>query len=267
MLKKQLREIILDLYHDESKHSVYQSMPNFVQEALDIEVKVNQDWRGDVERYHYLIKHLDFSNKIVMDIGANTGYFSLNIANHFAKNVIAYEPNENHGKIITMLAKFFELNNLKTLYEGVDLDKLSTLEKTDILLHFNVMHHAGHDFDSNYVKNISDLENYAINYLKQLREKAKTIVYQMGYNWGGNKSTPIFSAIDGIQMIEGVERICQKSGWEIDSIGLSKREEEKIVYDYYEYPIKSEDLKFLSEKQEGLSEFYKRPIFILSNTI
>ena len=264
MLKEELRNLILDLYHDESKHSIYQSMPIFVQESLDIEVKVNQEWRGDVERYNYLVKHVDFNNKTIMDIGANTGYFSLNIAKHFAKEVIAYEPNENHGKVIKMLADFCKVENLKTKYEGVAFDNLKDIENSDILLHFNVMHHAGHDFDSTYVEKIEFLKKYSIDYLKQLRTKTKKIIYQMGYNWGGNKKTPIFPEINGAEMIKGVEKLCNESGWKIESIGLSKRADGKIIYEHFAFPLKEEVLKSLNAKQEGLSEFYKRPIFILS---
>lgn len=257
-----LKEKIIHWYYDDSKHSVYQSMPEFVQKELGIAIEINQEWRGDVERYNYITSHFDFNGKSILDIGANSGYFSLNLAKHFGKQVIVYEPNRNHCEIVETIAKHFAVNNIIVFQKGVGIEDLPDIEKSDIVLHLNVLHHAGVDFDTNDVRNIPELKHYIANYLAILKDKTHHLIFQMGYNWGGNKKTPIFDRINGYELIHFFIETCSQNNWEVKKIGLAMKENQKISYKNMQAPFDFEMINQIISKQTELSEFYKRPIFI-----
>src|SRR5882724_10377824 len=100
-----LREEIERFYYDRSKHSVYQSLPEFVEQALGLTIELDHAWRSDRPRYAYLTSRLSFAGKSVLDIGANTGYFTLNLAKAYGASVVAYEANPNHARIIAGVAE------------------------------------------------------------------------------------------------------------------------------------------------------------------
>jgi len=257
-----LKNKIIHWYYDNSKHSVYQSMPEFVQKELGILIEINQEWRGDVERYNYIKNHFDFNGKVILDIGANSGYFSLNLAKYFGKKVIAYEPNKNHCDIVNAIAEYFAINNITTFAKGVGFEDLKNLENSDVVLHLNVLHHTGVDFDTKLVRNIAELKHYIANYFGVLKDKTSHLIFQMGYNWGGNKGTPIFDKINGNELVDFVIKVCYQNSWNVEKIGLAVKENNKIYYKNMPVPFDFEIINELISKQTDLSEFYKRPIFV-----
>lgn len=271
-----LRDELRQLYFDQSKHSVYQSLPDFVQERLGLELPLNHAWRSDRPRYDYLVRKIDFRAKRVADIGANAGFFTLNLAHAFGARVDAYEAHPNHARMIERIAAEFGVSGIRVVVQGVGLREASALAPADIVLFSNVAHHAGYDFDCDLVPDRDALRAHLTDYLQGLGAHAKQLVFQMGYNWGGDKSLPIVPVHDCQALLDYASGALVQAGWRIDAVALAFREDSAVRYvdiDWQQalrarpgtYP--ADPLRALREcavSQDGTSEFYRRPLFLCS---
>lgn len=273
-----LKDKLAELYNDGSKHSRYQNIPEFVKKELGYTEKIDENWRGDTARYNYLVDNVKFGDGLnVGEIGANTGFFTLSLANaNPDSRFYAYEINDKHAEFIEDIAESFKMSNVFVKPLGIDLAGIDKMEEHDLLLNYNVLHHAGVDFDKGMIVTVDDYEGYAIKYLDKLRSKTKRMVFQIGYNWGGNKLKPIIPLADDAEKIAFTTRLFKESGWEIEDISLHTRENNQLEYK----PVPSEIVKELNESESGYekklveekidlssmpdySEFYRRPIFIV----
>lgn len=262
------------LYEDGSKHSIYQNLPDFVSEHIDYKVEINEEWRGDRTRLEYVKKFISgVEFKTLGDIGANTGYFSLSLANEYKnKKVLAYEINRNHCDLMKVIKENFNMENIEVIEEGVDLSKIKDIDYRDIYIFFNVIHHAGVDFDKDLNITTENFMVYTENFLKLLKNKCKYLVFQMGYNHGGNKLTPIVSPEEVYEMLKYQIRLFENSGWNIVDIAYAENKNKKYIsIKNKEDDVENEVYKKAIDKyldQYSIyknSEFYKRPIIILEN--
>jgi hypothetical protein len=267
------------LYFDDSKHAVYQNIPGFIQKALGFTVTIDEKWRGDTARWDNLKENLDVNYiQSLGDIGANTGFFSLSIAHRFPQlTVHAYEANQNHHHFIDIIKNQFHLANIHAHNQFINLNGIGKLSTHDCLLNLNVLHHAGVDFDKDAVC-FESFFDYACRYLDKLSHKSKKMIFQMGFNWGGNKNYPIVLVNDDPGKILFLAKIFQKSGWRIEKIFTMKKPD---VFKYFEMPSEiSSSLDTNLKKAEKLlynyyikyrlvtfSEFYRRPIFYCSSRV
>lgn len=260
-------------YNDDSKHSRYQNIPDFVKEETGYEEELIPLWRSDIPRYHYLLevlKELDF--KTLADVGANTGYFSISLANKMpSKNITAVELNPNHLDFISIIQDHYKMANLSTANQALDIGNVDTFDQVDALLYFNVIHHAGSDYDAAVVPSLEVYEDYCIDFMHRLSKRVKYIFFQMGSNWGGNKKTPIIPLDDDAGKYLFIQRIMEKAGWNIERVAYAKIADSKDRYEYFEHD--EEFLNNLSnrtylEKEldaevlKTQSEFFRRPIFV-----
>ncbi len=269
-----LQEELANLYYDRSKHSVYQTLPKFVEEALGFNFSIDQQWRGDEVRMAYLSDLIDWSDKRVVDIGANTGYFSLNLARHHGCRAICYESNARHCRLIERIADYFAMQDICVVERSVGIREVGSMVEADVALLLNVLHHVGHDFDQTRVNSPSEVENYCIEYLARLRTRVSTLVLQMGYNWGGNKTTPIIAVSDTRKFFDYQRRILSLAGWRIARGGMAFRDAAGISYRDLDLSALTGDsaaaLRIGAESrlvqnlsvQEGMSEFYRRPLLL-----
>ena len=263
MYQDKLKEKILNDYLDGGKHSQYQNFPKFVSDEFGIVADIDETWRGDTARYDYISKYLEqIQYESLVDIGANTGKFCLELAHtNKDKTFFAYEINSNYIDLINCIKQYFDMNNIKAINEAADKEGLSKIEECDVMLHMNVLHHAGVDFDARYVMDIEMFEEYAVEYLKLLSDKCNRLVFQLGYNWGGNKERPIVDTNNISGMIKFGKMISENSDWTIERVALYNRKECKYVeVDGNNYIKDIERLDMINN-----SEFYKRPIFILKS--
>jgi hypothetical protein len=275
-----LKEKLEALYNDGSKHSRYQNIPEFVRNELGYTETIDENWRGDTARYAYLTKTLQFGEaKSIGEIGANTGFFTLSLAHaNPSSTFYAYEINATHAAFIQDIADSFEMKNLVIKAQGVDMEGIELMENHDILLNYNVLHHAGVDFDTDMIASVKAYEAYATEYLKRMASKTKKMVFQIGSNWGGNKQKPLIPLSDDAEKIAFNARLFKNSGWKILDISLHSRLNGTLEYralpaDVLELlntcPVGDE--KALIEKNvdlsefPGFSEFYRRPIFIVES--
>jgi SAM-dependent methyltransferase len=266
-----------ELYADQSKHSVYQNIPEFVRDALGYTETINERWRGDSSRWEYMRDYLDFSNRSILDVGANTGFFILSLAHKYPSSICtALEGNANHEEFIRLVATQFAMENVRTLAQYLDLAALDLLGQYDTILLYNVLHHAGADFDSDLVPTEEDLFNYLVRYMTKLGEHCNRTLYQMGYNWGGNKKQPIVDLQDDAGKYVYTCRFLKQAGWTIVAIATSYSREGNIpvfhknlpedvieaanVYD--EAILRSRLSELFDPAINTFSEFYRRPIFV-----
>ena len=229
-LKTKLRAV----YGLDSKHARYQNIPLFVQEALGYAETIDENWRGDTARYQYLLDQVTFADGVVVgDVGANTGFFTLSLAHAYPNGrFIAYESNPVHAQFIRQVADYFAMPNVEVAETAVDLQHAAHLPPHDVLLHFNVLHHAGHDFDQPHVPSLADFDGYAVNYLTGLRTAvSQALVFQMGSNWGGQKTSPIIGVKDDLNKVNYMANLLDRSGWQVSQIALATRDwRQQIVY-------------------------------------
>jgi hypothetical protein len=270
------------LYAAGNKHDNYQNLPLFVQERLGFNVQIDENWRGDTARFNFFEKELNFQRgETVIDVGANTGFFTLSLAHRFPEaKFIACEMNPDHVDFIREIATHFDMNNVDAATVAVDMGSIKEIPASDYVLHFNVLHHAGVDFDKGQVEGEKDFFGYATSYLQALRQKTNNIVFQMGYNWGGNKLKPIVPLQDDLAKLTYTLKLFLYSGWSVDEVALCSRENGVLTYHKIPAGVRN-NLFAVSENGgeadeattqylaglslEKLSEFYRRPIFTVSN--
>ncbi len=273
----ELREELHRLYADASKHSRYQSVPDFVSEALGYQEAIDQGWRGDRPRLAYLAeRHRPKAGERWGDFGANTGFFTLSLAHrHPDSHFVAIEANPNHARFIRQIVEQFGLGNVEVLEAEIGLRTLPRLPRMDFLLHLNVLHHAGSDFDADLVGSVEDFPEYAARYLTSLRGRARRMLFQLGSNWGGDRRRPLVGRREDVAKLRLFAGWLDAAGWRIESVAYPTRAPGGEV--------RYRDLAFSHERQEtwlryqdddleaeidscGLGtfpgEFYLRPIFI-----
>jgi len=282
--RRQLVRELQALYADKSKHSVYQSLPGFIADELKLQFNIDGKWRGDAIRLRYILRHAErmgwMRDGAWCDFGANTGFFSLSLAHEMPRaDVLAIEANVNHARFIEKLARAFKLQGLRILDRGIGLNQLDSIGQHDFLLHLNVLHHAGGDFDSDQVKNVTDFPAYAKNYLSALRLQTNHLVFQMGWNLWGNKKQPIFSAIDDVVKLKILASWFVDTGWEIKDVAYATHtnHDGKCLSDLdyksvsataiaglfdedFKYALCEEIANFRLYEHPG--EFYRRPLII-----
>lgn len=278
-----LKQKLGSLYNDHSKHANYQNIPDFVRQKLGYSEVINESWRGDTARYRYIKTVLPFSQmRNVADIGANTGFFSLSLANEYkSTRFLAFDTNSQHIEFIRTIKQHFGMENIDTVAAGIDLASASEFPAHDAVLLLNVLHHAGVDFDAKEVRSKEDFVPYAVKYLVRIRSKVRYIVFQMGYNWGGNKQKPLIAGNSIAAMICLVAQLCKDSGWFFQRVGIYAKTGDELG-EYFDLPREVIDMIMAIQDWESCeqqlktylarydtdsnSEFYKRPIFLLRNT-
>lgn len=264
------------LYQDASKHSVYQNIPKFVQMALGYREKINEEWRGDTARYKYILKILkDERITNIVDIGANTGFFSHSLAHDLeGLEVTAIEPNKSHADFIREINSIFNLkqiNVINSALEYKDIDQLN--KKFDCGLLLNVLHHAGVDFDEGEIQSPDEFWSYFRKYCEKLGVVFPMMILQLGYNWGGDKGKPIVSPDNLVEMMRGLIINSMYSSWRIKKVAYYIKEQreyievpEEIIDGFAHSEIQQNEFKaWCSIKQIELnSEFYKRPLVTLT---
>lgn len=244
---------LLDLYHKTSKHSSYQTLAPSIQKLINIPVNQTIN-RFEEERMDFLNKNLSFTDKKVLDIGGNTGYFSFQSLEAGANEVLYIEGNSAHASFVSKAA---ELLNKNIKSQNRYLDFKSDLDEVpfDIVLCFNVIHHLGDDFGDGTItmdKAKVEMQN-AVNYF---HDKTDILVLQMGFCWKGNRNLLLFENGTKSEMIDFIKD-STKDLWDIVAIGVAEEDETDTIY-------KAIDESNI-QRFDHLGEFRNRPIFILKS--
>lgn len=260
----ELKSELQRLYTDSSKHSVYQNVPDFVSAELGYTESIDEGWRGDRPRLAFLAEcRTPAEGETWLDFGANTGFFALSLARQFPQtSFLAVEANPNHARFIERVAHYFEMRNVEVIQRAVGLRELTTLPRSDFMLHLNVLHHAGHDFDAELVPEKSSFAEYARNYLSSLHEVTEEMFFQMGSNWGGDRNQPLVDVRADAEKLATFGAWLRDSGWSPLTIAYAHHGEGgRIGYDRLDERAaeQSGSWAFL-DRFPG--EFYRRPLFV-----
>ena len=192
-----------------SRHSNYQNFSEFTKSSNKNNINL------DKLRFNWVQKVINTNNKIsqMIDIGSNLGYMCVKFNEIFNVRCLGYE----YEKATYVKAKRIINKNSKIKYlnKGLKLSTLKSLKKTDLIIHLNVLHHAGHMYDKNLIKNPNDWKKYSLKYLNILSKKSKYLFFQTG-NVNFNKS--YFSNEETFVLLP---QILKSSGWNIKFIELA----------------------------------------------
>lgn len=260
------KEELLDRYMHSGKHACYQPLPSFVVESLGVDVPVNPRWRADHGRLDYLRAHFYFSGQKVLDVGANTGLFATTLAHEYPdSHCVAWEIDASSAAFIRTLAVEFGLGNLEVEQTALDYRVAQDMPAYfDTLLLFNVLHHAGVDFDAAEVPDRQALQDYMRRFLAALRPSAGCLLYQMGFNWGGDVGQPVAGRNALLEKLDYVAAALQGTGWRVEHVGLVLDPESRRI-ELFDWATAQEQAPVCDHLgREGLlSEFYLRPLFKL----
>lgn len=233
-----------------SKHSNYQLLHPMVTNLIGQE-SYSPVGKLEIERCHYINKHLDLSGLSVLDIGANTGYFSFNAIEMGAKKVVAYEGNEEHANFLKQISDLLPKNNFSVINSYFDPIKDSNNIKNDVIFCLNVLHHVGDDYGDQELL-ISNALNEISKQLQALSLNTKYMFFQLGFNWKGDKSNPLFPNGLKDELIKFVEE-SSKSFWDLIDVSVFNSKQFSKIND-----------KNISRFDE-LGEFANRPIFFMES--
>ena len=238
------------LYDITSKHSHYQTLPKSITDLVG-EVKQGIN-RYEFERLKYITSNINLNNKIILDVGANTGFFSISSIENGAKLVDVYEGDKSHVDFISSISNVLNLNintHQKYLEFNETFDK-----KYDIVYLLNVVHHLGDDFGNTKI-DIKTAKQKISEILKYFSDKTELMVFQMGYCWKGNRDLLLFENGTKSEMISFVKNSI-KEYWDILNIGI------------IESDLNYHNLNDLNiQNKPKLKEFGNRPLFILKSKI
>lgn len=96
--KEYPRESLLNLLAARSKHSTYQELYPTLEALLGLDAPPSG--KSESARWAYMQSRMEWANLSVIDIGANTGYFSIAAMQSGATQVIAIEGNTEHAKFL-----------------------------------------------------------------------------------------------------------------------------------------------------------------------
>ena len=275
-----LAEQLHTLYTEPSKHHAYQSVPDFVSEAIDYRETIDDRWRGDHCRLTYLMTALPLSRiETLTDIGANTGFFSLSLAHRLPHlRVTACEPDPTHATFIQTIADTFRLRNVDVMPQGVTPDALTSVQPADAVLLLNVLHHAGYDFEPSLPRTREAFDNYAVRFLTALARRCHLMLFQMGSNWGGDTTNPLVPRDAHGEKLRYMAGLLIRGGWMIDRIAYPTRISGAVTYADMPDEIVSAinacaeigDTELATaiapyDLDQFPGEFYKRPLFTCSS--
>lgn len=244
---------LLFLYNKLSKHSNYQVLASCLESYLPV-IEVTS--RFEKERLSFINSVLSFEDKKVIDIGGNTGFFSMEAIVQKAKEVTYIEGNVTHSDFVREASSFLGFNqNIKVVNQYLDF-KSDLQERFDIGFLLNVLHHLGDDYGA--AANQQEVLENIYTSLKSLAFNVKILIFQLGFNWKGNIEYPLFENGTKVEVIDFI-RSSLSEYYNIKEIGVAEKKGNHIFYN---------DLSNLNvQRDDSLGEFLNRPLFILESKV
>ncbi len=248
---------LINLYTRTSKHSHYQLLASPLREIVPnhmLEIRS----RYEQERLDYILRHLNCTDMSVADIGGNTGYFALELINRGAKTVLFIEGNKVHCDFVNEAALALEWQDrvmVHPYYITFD-DDLSLIDVNATLL-LNVLHHVGDDYGSQ-TQSIDTAKKNILDSLFRLSQCTKFLIFQLGFNWKGNRELPLFEQGTKSELINFIKAGTSDS-WTIEHIGIAEQSSSEIIYN----ELNSQNIL----RQDSLGEFLNRPLFIMRSKL
>ena len=250
-----INEQLVELYNQASKHSSYQILAEPLRKLIP-ENLLKTKSRFEQERLDYILKKVAISNSRIVEIGGNTGYFTFELIHRGASSAVFIEGNQAQALFVqeaAILLGFQDRIDVRQKYLtfSEDLD----FTDIDVCLVMNVLHHVGDDY-FNEIQNTESAKDHILFSLNQLSGRCKSLVFQLGFNWQGNISMPLFEGGQKRELIDFVTTGIDDF-WHVRDIGIAVSSDLGIVYE----DLNSKNII----RMDALGEFLNRPIFILGS--
>lgn len=254
--KKEQFDKLKELYSISSKHSNYQVLSSRLNSIIGddgITIKT----RHEKARLDYILSKIDIKDKTVLDIGGNSGYFTFELIDSGARKVHYYEGNSIHSKFVGQASEVLLVEDkLEITNDYFTFDK-NYEHKYDVVLCLNVLHHIGDDYGTKELT----LENAKKNITVQLRSLAcltDILVFQLGFNWKGNRELGLFENGTKKELIDFIKEVTDQY-FDIINIGIADKSDNEIKY----FDLNNHNI----ERKDELGEFLNRPLFVLKSII
>lgn len=243
------------LYSTISKHSNYQSIHPIVSDAFP---ELRCDIRGklDRQRFECAASCVRLSEATICDIGANSGYFSIAAVRAGAKLVTSYEPNSHHAEFLRISASALGLEErIVVKCELFDPNAaMKANSRYDVGLFLNVLHHLGDDFGPKRF-GIEAAKREMLSLLARMAGVFDVLVFQIGFNWKGDRRYPIFERGTKSEVSEFVNAV--SDSWDTQSAWSYSPEIDRYL------PLEGPQMSRIDE----IGEFANRPLYILKSRI
>jgi SAM-dependent methyltransferase len=250
--------MLQELYMRQSKHSNYQMLPRRLRRLLG-EGAVETKSRYEQERMAFIAAHVNLAGKSVIDIGANTGYFSFECLDLGARSVAAYEGNSAHAEFLCRAAEALaEEGRLSVADSYLQFPHPVLPRAFDLGLLMNVLHHVGDDFGVR-LPDAEAARRFVGEGLRSLAGQCSQLVFQLGYCWMGDRTRPLFNHGTKQEQIDFVGEAIT-GHWLIQSIGIAEVGSKGGVV--YAQPSEAN-----LRRRDDWGEFLNRPLFILKSTV
>ena len=238
------------LYRASSKHSSYQLVHPMLA-AVFGEAEAMPAGKRESERQRYFDSVLAYAGQRVLDIGANTGYFSFAALAQGAASVLCVEGNPRHAEFIEAGARALGVGERLRVRPAYFDFEAAPQERFDLTFCLNVLHHLGDDFGDPALTLVQARAQMLAS-LNRMSALTGTLVLQLGFNWKGDVRFPLFEGGEKAALIEFV-RSGLDAGWALDAVVVPNPQ--TLAYE----PVNAGNIA----RCDALGEFMNRPIFVL----
>lgn len=243
---------LLELYQRTSKHSNYQVLARALEPLLGGQA-ISVQSRHEHERLAYILSRVDVRGMHWADIGGNTGFFSFELLDRGARQVDYFEGNAAHHGFVQAAARQLGLAERLHAHHRYVAFEPAELPVVDGMLLLNVLHHLGDDFGGVQAGKEAARQRM-LQCLAAVARCTGVLVFQLGFNWKGDRHEPLFPKGSKAEMIDFI-RQGTAADWDISAIGIAERDGERVVF---------RDLSaHNTARDDSLGEFLNRPIFIM----
>jgi len=255
MLQPELIESLQARLKSEShsgKHARYQVLPGQLSHLLGGNAHAPSS-RFEEQRFAFISKHVELKGKSVVDIGCNMGFFTLTALNAGASKLICYEGTKAHAEFVKDCGQLLGMQD-KLVVHPRYFEFIDEELHVDVAILLNVLHHLGDDYGDAKLS-IEQAKIEIINHLNSMHGKCSTLIFQLGFNWRGDRNFPLFNHGTKSELITYITENTQKH-WDIAQIGVAVSDDAgEITY----RPVDDENV----QRYDHLGEFLNRPLFIM----
>ena len=245
------RAQLTQLIKTQSKHSDYQFLHPLLTNALDLDYK--PAGKHETPRQIYMQTHMPVTGKSVLDIGANTGFFSLAALQAGAASVLCVEGNLQHAQFMQACAHILNLSDRMEIQNRYYDFTQQTKNHFDVTLCLNVLHHLGDDFGNPELAR-EEAKLQMIQALNHLASQTNALWFQLGFNWKGDRHAPLFEEGLKSELIDFVTRNTSDH-WSVRKISVV--DPETLAY------VDAEG--DMLQRFDSLGEFLNRPLFLMES--
>jgi hypothetical protein len=245
---------LLDRHSRSEKHIGYHILPERLNALVGGTELANRYTFWERERWAYFREQVDFRGKSVLDIGCNIGYFLMSALDAGAVRVTGYEGKASCGEFLSRaIGELGEEDRFTFHGRYHQFGSEGEGGHHDVGLLLNVLHHLGHDYGDGHIAKESAKAGM-LEQLNGLSRRVDTLIFQLGFNWKGDRHSCLFEHGTKAEMIDFVTRGIE-GHWTVQAIGVPEKSGGGLSY----VELSAANIG----RVDALGEFLNRPIFVL----